>query len=82
MSIPRLAFSFFVISALWFRWIPRSLEYVRRNYTTSGLAHALLESLERLESAVTEFARTYSNIKSLPEDLRQRLLKLPELIRR
>jgi len=82
MSILRLAFSFFVISALWFRWIPRSLEYFRRNYMTSGLADALLDKLEELEPVVTEFARTRSDIKSLPEDLRQRLLKLPELIRR
>jgi len=82
MSILRLAFSLFVISTLWYRWIPRSFEYFRRNYTTSGLIDVLVETLERLEPAVTEFVRTRSNIKSLPEDVRQRLLKLPELVRR
>jgi len=82
MSILRLAFSFLVIFALWFRWIPRFLAYLRRNFTRAGVVAVLVDDLEGLERAIDESLRTRKDIKSLPEDLRQRLVKLPELARR
>ena len=82
MSILRLAFSFLVIFALWFRWIPRILAYLRRNFTLSGVIAALIDDMETLEQAVNELARSRSAIQSLPEDIRIRLAKLPELVRR
>ena len=82
MSILRLAFSLLVIFALWFRWIPRALEHLRRKYTLSGIIDKLVDKLETLERGIDERVRTRLAIKSLPEDLRLRLAKLPELVRR
>ena len=87
MSILRLAFSLLVIFTLWslvkYRWIPRVLAYLRRNYTASGAIAALIEEIEELELAVNKAVRTRSNLANyLPEDLQQRSAKLPGLLRR
>jgi len=87
MSILRLAFSLSVIFTLWslvkYRWIPRALAYLRRNYTASGAIASLIEDMEELEPAVNKVVHARSNLANpLPEDLRQRSAKLPGLLRR
>ena len=87
MSILRLAFSFLVIFGLWslvrFRWIPRFLAYLRRNYTTSGALASLIDNLEQLELEVKQTVHNRSNRPDLfPVDLQQRSAKLPDLLRR
>ena len=87
MSILRLAFSLLVIitlsSLVKFRWIPRVFAYLRRNYTKSGLIASFIEDLEGLELKLNKGLRIPSNrADPLPEDLRRRSNKLPELLRR
>jgi len=87
MSIYRLAFSFLVIFTLWslvkYRWIPRVIAHLRSNYTTSGAIADLIKETEELEVKVNEAARIRLNlVNHLPEDLRQRVAKVPELVRR
>ena len=82
MSILRLGFSLLVIFALWSDWIPRALAYLRRKYTLSGIVATLVDNLERLEQSIDQATSSRLKIQSLPEDIRQRLAKLPELVRR
>ena len=86
ISSLRLAFSFLVILVLvaLFKphWIPHDIRaYIYRNWTTSGTIAALTDEMEELEHLLSSLSNV-ADSKSLPEDLRQRVAKLPGLLRR
>lgn len=75
-----------VILALLFlvkpHWIPRILAYVQRNFTTYGAIGTLIDDMEELEHMIQDLSTLSTTAESLPEDLRQRMVKLPGLVRR
>jgi hypothetical protein len=85
MLILGLAVSLLVIlalSSLAKLWISGVLEYIYHNYTASGAIAAFIDEMEELEPLILAACIRSKAAGSLPEDVQQRLDKLPERIRR